>query len=204
VLEAPSGRPGAAPLRAADPGARPLLDHLFFGLSSAADHSLLWLTLGSLRAARTGDPVPAVRLAAALGVESALTNGLIKSLFRRLRPAPHHDLRPPDGDARLRDGPLPYGLHRPITSSFPSGHATAAFTAATLLADGTRLGPAYFGLAALVAASRVYVGLHHASDVVVGAALGMAFGAVARRVLPLGPRPFLPATPSERASSAPH
>ena len=30
----------------------------------------------------------------------------------------------------LAEGPLPYGMHRPITTSFPSGHATAAFTAA--------------------------------------------------------------------------
>jgi undecaprenyl-diphosphatase len=167
------------------------LDHLFFGLSSAADHSLLWLALGSVRAARVGDPAVAVRLAAALGVESALTNGLIKRVFRRIRPAPHPDLRPDDGAARLREGPLPYGLRKPVTSSFPSGHATAAFTAATLLADGTRGGVAYFGLAALVAASRVYVGLHHPSDVVAGAALGLVFGAVARRIVPLRPaRPF--------------
>jgi undecaprenyl-diphosphatase len=175
------------PAEASVPTRRSAADHLFFGLSSAADHSLLWLALGSLRAARVGDPAPAVRLAAALGAESALTNGLIKSAFRRIRPAPHPDLRPDDGAARLREGPLPYGLHKPVTSSFPSGHATAAFTAATLLADGTRFGVAYFGLAALVAASRVYVGLHHPSDVVVGAALGLAFGAVARRIVPLRP-----------------
>jgi len=156
------------------------LDHFFFGLSSAADHSILWLALGSLRAARVGDPAVAVRLATVLGAESALTNGLIKSVFRRLRPEPHPDLQ-------ATDGPLPYGLHRPITSSFPSGHATAAFAAATLLADGRRSGAGYFGLAAMVAASRVYVGLHHPSDVVVGSMLGLAFGAVARRFLPLRP-----------------
>ena len=34
--------------------------------------------------------------------------------------------------------PLPYGMHRPRTSSFPSGHATSAFTAAMLLADLVR------------------------------------------------------------------
>jgi undecaprenyl-diphosphatase len=132
---------------------------------------LLWIALGALRAARRGDPAIGVRFAAALGAESALTNGLIKLGFRRIRP-----LSPPPG-------PLPYGLHRPRTSAFPSGHATSAFMAATLLSEGTGAAPAYFTLATLVAASRVYVRMHHASDTVAGAVLGVVLGLVARRVL---------------------
>jgi membrane-associated phospholipid phosphatase len=152
----------------------PALDPLFYGLSSAADHGLLWLALGSARAARRGDPMVAVRLALDLTVESLLTNGPIKLAFNRVRP--EHDLAPNE--------PLPYGMHRPISSSFPSGHAATAFTAAMLLRDSP-WAPAYFALAALVASSRVYVKMHHASDVVVGAALGLVMGAVARRILPL-------------------
>ena len=147
------------------------LDPLFYGLSSAADHALLWIALGALRAARRGEPAIAVRFAAALGAESALTNGLIKLGFRRIRPPS----APP--------GPLPYGLHRPRTSAFPSGHATSAFMAATLLSDGTVAAPAYFALASLVAASRVYVRMHHASDTVAGALLGLALGQIAKRTL---------------------
>jgi undecaprenyl-diphosphatase len=152
----------------------PTLDPLFYGLSSAADHALLWLLLGSARAARRGDPMIAVRLAIDLGVESLLTNGPIKLAFGRVRPV--HDLAP--------DEPLPYGMHRPISSSFPSGHAATAFTAAMLLRDSP-WAPAYFLLAALVASSRVYVKMHHASDVLVGTALGLTMGAIARRILPL-------------------
>lgn len=154
---------------------RPALDPLFYGLSSAADHGLLWLAIGSLEAAWRGDPAMALRLGASMGVESALTNGPVKLCFRRVRP--EHDFLP--------DDPLPYGMHRPISSSFPSGHAASAFTAAMLLSDSP-LAPAYFVLAGLVATSRVYVKMHHASDVLVGAALGIALGAIARRVLPLG------------------
>jgi undecaprenyl-diphosphatase len=54
-----------------------------------------------------------------------------------------------------------------------------------LLADSPAA-PVWFGLAAVIAASRVYVRMHHASDVIAGAALGVAMGAVARRVVPLG------------------
>src|SRR4051794_6898664 len=152
----------------------PRLDPIFYGLSSAADHGLLWLFVGAARAAREGDPALALRLGAALGVESALTNGPIKACFRRVRPA---DDRPPAG-------PLPYGMHRPISSSFPSGHAASAFTAAMLLADGPSA-PVWFALATIIAASRVYTRMHHSSDVIAGAALGLALGAIARRVVPL-------------------
>jgi membrane-associated phospholipid phosphatase len=149
----------------------PRLDPLFYGLSSAADHGLLWMVLGALRAVRRRELAIALRFGAALGVESALTNGPIKFVFRRIRP----ESPPP--------GPLPYGMHRPRTSAFPSGHATTAFTAATLLSEGTGAAPAYFGLAGLVAASRAYTRMHHASDVIAGAALGLAMGQVAKRVL---------------------
>src|SRR3954447_18639163 len=152
----------------------PQLDPVFYGLSSAADHGLLWLLIGSSRAARRSDPAIALRMGATLGVESLLTNGPIKAVFRRVRPETDH---PPEG-------PLPYGMHRPLTSSFPSGHAASAFTAATLLAGGPAT-PLWFALAAAVASSRVYTRMHHTSDIVAGAALGVGLGAIARRLVPL-------------------
>jgi undecaprenyl-diphosphatase len=84
----------------------------------------------------------------------------------------------------------PYPFRQPLTSSFPSGHATAAFCAATLLADGDNLGPAYFAIAAVVAVSRVHVQIHHASDVVGGAVIGVALGGIGRAISPL-PTPSL-------------
>lgn len=161
--------------RAVDRRRGPALDRVFYPLSSAADHSLLWVALGAVREATgRGRPGSALRLTAILAAESVLTNGLVKLAFRRLRPALDPAL----------PGPLPFGLRRPLTSAFPSGHATSAYTAAGFLARGDRLGPAYHVLAAMVAASRVYVRLHHASDVLGGALLGIAFGRVARRFVP--------------------
>jgi undecaprenyl-diphosphatase len=153
----------------------PALDRFFYGLSSTADHGLLWLALGAGRAARTGEPMVAVRLGALLGAESILTNGVVKSFFRRVRPQEHF----------THDAPLPYGMRRPVTSSFPSGHAATAFLAAMVLSKGTRAAPAYFTLAGLVAYSRVHVRMHHWSDVLGGAALGLVLGAVARRYVDL-------------------
>jgi undecaprenyl-diphosphatase len=146
----------------------PTLDAVMYPVSSSADHSLLWFIVGTALSVQRGDLRFATRFAIAMGLESAITNGPVKSLFRRTRPAP-----------RVVEGPLPFGMRRPITSSFPSGHATAAFTAAVLLAD-RRSGP-WYALAAVVAGSRVYVGMHHASDVVVGAGIGLGFGHALKR-----------------------
>jgi membrane-associated phospholipid phosphatase len=60
------------------------------------------------------------------------------------------------------------------TPSFPSAHATMAFAIATVgfLVD-ERLGWAALGLAALIAFSRVGVGVHYVADVVAGMFVGI-------------------------------
>ena len=57
--------------------------------------------------------------------------------------------------------------------------------AAVLLADKSRLAPAYGALAGLIAVSRIYVRIHHASDVIGGVAVGTALGALVKRLAPL-------------------
>ena len=152
----------------------PGLDRLFHAASELGDFSLLWVMLGCLRALRSERDWPAAqRLWVGLVLESALVNGVVKSMFRRRRP-------PWDSGKRLQ-------VRRPRTSSFPSGHATSSFTAAGLLAEGDPWWPLYYVLALVVAASRVYVKVHHASDVVAGAALGLALGRGIRRAVPLRP-----------------
>jgi membrane-associated phospholipid phosphatase len=58
-------------------------------------------------------------------------------------------------------------------TSFPSGHTSAAFAMATVLADYK---PSYrvpaFGIASAIAWSRVEVGAHRWDDVIAGAAIG--------------------------------
>ncbi len=162
----------AAADRAVDAVRSPALEQFAYALGSACDHSLLWHAIGAVQSARAGNLKPSLRLSSALGIESALTNGPVKAMFRRVRP----DRSLPDGELPTH---LPYGMRVPITSSFPSGHAAAAFCAAAILRDETGHS-SWYALAALVAASRVYTRMHHTSDVVVGAAWGVFLGKVIR------------------------
>ncbi|MEX2292774.1 MAG: phosphatase PAP2 family protein [Acidimicrobiales bacterium] len=151
------------------------LDRMMYSASELGDWSLIWHLIGASQALLPGrDPMTAVRLSAILGAESLLVNGVIKSLFRRNRPIWGDDDAPP----------RPHHLRTPLSSSFPSGHASAAFTAAGVLAQGDPLWPLYYGVAVVVASSRVYVKIHHASDVAAGALVGVALGASARRLWP--------------------
>ena len=60
--------------------------------------------------------------------------------------------------------------------SFPSGHAAVAFMAAVVLSKYFKRPALFFGIAALVALSRVYLGDHYPTDVISGAALGAIIG----------------------------
>ncbi len=73
----------------------------------------------------------------------------------------------------------------PQSHSFPSGHATSSFACATVLAAFVpRWRTLLYALAALVAWSRVYVGVHYPVDVLAGAAFGVAIGLCVLRALP--------------------
>lgn len=148
---------------------RPDVDAVFRAASEAGDFSAVWHVLNVGRGLVTRRPEQLVALAVGLGLESLVVNQGIKRLFRRDRPTA-------DGDPRTP-------VRRPRTSSFPSGHASAAaFNATVLTGWDPRRAPLWWGIAALVGTSRAHVRIHHASDVVAGAAVGIAFGLAALRV----------------------
>lgn len=152
--------------------ASPIAGRVFTTASHLGDFSLIWHIAAAARGVTSDRRAKqAIALSALLGLESLVVNQGIKRLFRRERPTE-------SGDDR-------FDVRTPSTSSFPSGHASSAFFAATLLTtlDGRKSAPTWFGLASIVSASRAFVRIHHASDVVGGAIVGTGLGLLARPLL---------------------
>ena len=103
----------------------------------------------------------AIGLAAAFG---AIASQVIKRQVRRKRPFLH-----PKAPTPLASIPDPW--------SFPSGHTSTAFSVTAMLwtVNSSLLWPfALFAL--LVGWSRIYLGVHYPTDVLMGAILGMICG----------------------------
>lgn len=172
------------------PGADPLLPRL----SRSANHGVLWCAAAAaLAATRT----PRARRAAArglasLGLASLTINTLGKRTVRRPRPA-------------LDPVPLVRRLKRqPITTSFPSGHAASAAAFATGVAlESPAWGAACAPLAAGVALSRVYTGVHFPSDVLAGAVLGAGAAFAVRGLVPTRAQAVPPARPRAQVPALP-
>jgi membrane-associated phospholipid phosphatase len=144
------------------------------GLSWWGEHAAGWLAIGAIGA--LADRRPGARrswLTAAATVAGAHgTSIVVKRVVRRRRPT-HPDVR------------VLVGV--PGRFSFPSSHATS--TAAAAVAYGAVTGRRFGALAVVppMLLSRLVLGVHYPSDVLLGSALGAAVAAGVRRRVS-GPR----------------
>jgi undecaprenyl-diphosphatase len=142
-----------------------VLDPIAQGLSYAGVWSAVWLAIALCVAIlRRRAEVFLWTLVTALA--ASFTTDAIKAATSRDRP---------DVDTLVP---------RPHSSSFPSGHAATSFACATVLsAFEPRLRVPLYVLAALIALSRAYVGVHFPLDVLAGATWGLCVGWLTVRAL---------------------
>lgn len=147
----------------------PFFDALMPAVSALADGGVCWILLAAFLLARKGTRGAGLLVAAALVVDAAVVNGVLKPVIARPRPE--------------LSGVLPL-VPLPADFSFPSGHTAASFAAAAALffAKSRLASPALY-LAALIAFSRLYLGVHFPTDVAAGALIGMGAAYAARRAL---------------------
>jgi len=113
-----------------------------------------------------------MRKIALLGVESFLISGALVAV-----------LKYSIGRARPYSGESRASFH-PFSStsshySFPSGHASSAFSVATVIAEHSKeflIDVVAYGMASLVAMSRIHKNKHWVSDTIIGSAIGFFVG----------------------------
>ncbi len=137
---------------------------VFVGLGVAGMAGLVWIAIaGVLALSGRARPRLVLVTAAAVWIADLLTLAIKETVDR---PRPYVSIAEVD---RLMGA---------VGSSFPSGHAaTSAAGFAVLAIAVPRLAPAFAGLAAAIAFSRIYVGVHYPTDVLAGMAIGAAVGA---------------------------
>jgi membrane-associated phospholipid phosphatase len=132
-------------------------------LGTAGEWGAVWMAIGLVAASVDSERRARWLRAAPVGPAAVGLNYLVKIAVRRERP-------------RLRR--LPPLASAPSSLSFPSAHATASLAAATALGRvRPRARLPLYALAGAMCLTRPYLGMHYPSDVLAGAALGLAIGA---------------------------
>jgi undecaprenyl-diphosphatase len=148
-------------------GHTPVVETALIRLAQAGENGLLWNALatvgGTLSASRRDAYVRAIEIVLA----TLLVNTAVKYTVRRARP--------------ILEEELP--ALTPVLSgrSYPSAHASTSFAGARALSAAGLPGTPLYAVAAAMALSRPYLGVHYPTDVLAGALLG---DAVARLMTP--------------------
>ncbi len=161
-----------------DHGISGILTPFLIFLTKLGDDGILWIVLAIVLMIFKKTRKAGFTMAGALIIMMVCNNLVLKNLFARPRPYVLEWPEMANGWKYLDVYPL---VEKLKSYSFPSGHASSAFAAATGLVVSKKpyLYIPGFILAALIAFSRIYVHIHYPTDVLFGALFGIIYGLIA-------------------------
>jgi len=148
----------------------PFTDFIFPLITALGTGSAIWLIVAVFMLITKKYRRWGIVLLTAIVLTFIVGEVVLKPLIARLRP---FTLYPS----------IPLLINPPLSFSFPSGHASSSFAAATVLWHVKRKwGIAAVTVATLIAFSRVFLFVHFPSDVLAGAFLGFCIATLACRI----------------------
>ncbi|MFZ7120433.1 MAG: phosphatase PAP2 family protein [Eubacteriaceae bacterium] len=138
-----------------------IMDNFMVFFTTLGNKGLVYIVISLLLILNRKYRKIGIMVLVALILAAILGEGILKPIFQRPRPFINY----PNVNL-LIDIPPSY--------SFPSGHAITSFAVAGILANEFKnIKVIIYGLAILMAFSRLYLFVHYPTDVIVGATLGM-------------------------------
>lgn len=150
------------------------LTAFFTTVTHLGDAGVLWILAGVALLIPKKTRRAGIAVLAALLVTFIVVNLILKPVIARTRP-----YEVIEGLRLLTGSAHDY--------SFPSGHSSSSMAAAVAMAGALPrrmrvIGWCAVGLAVMICISRLYIGIHYPSDVLVGAVIGAVAGGVSLRI----------------------
>lgn len=147
----------------------PVLNPVMKVITMLGDAGIFWIALSVIFLFFNKTRKAGIAMAISLVLSVIFTNLIIKNIADRIRPFVIDPTLLKDMLVKL-----------PKDSSFPSGHTSASFAAATaFFVTNKKWGIPCLVLASLIAISRLYLTVHFPTDVIAGVILGVIYGIAA-------------------------
>ena len=145
------------------------LDSAMLFITTLGNGGFIWILTGILMLCFKKTRKAGITALLALLIGFLICNILLKPLVARIRPYEIRDIIPL--------------IPKPSDYSFPSGHSTSSFAAATALyMNFKKKSISFIVLAVLIAFSRLYLYVHFPTDIIAGIIIGILSGILSNKL----------------------